>query len=299
MRFGYFARETGANLVRNLTLTLASLLTIAMSLALTGVSMNLKKGLDQVVGKWEGGVEYIVFMDPKATEAQVEAVGRTIRQSPYVDGDRVRMQTKEENFEEFKRLTKDQPGLQSATSVDAMPVTWRVTPKTKDVDQNTVAASEFQEEPGVETVVFAADAIRQFQRLMQVFLWIFTGAAVALVLTSAILITNTIRLAIFARRREIEVMKLVGASNWFIRVPFMLEGLAQALSGAVLAWFVSWVVNRRLTQALVKPGATLDQVTAFSLSSGQVRATGLILLGLGALLGAIGSAVAVSRFLDV
>jgi cell division transport system permease protein len=299
MKVSYFARETGSNLVRNLTLSLASVLTIAMSLTLTGVSLNLKKGLDQVLAKWEGGVEYIVFMKPTATQQQVDAVGRTIKASPYVDGEKVRMQTKEENLKEFQRLTRDQPGLAATATVEKMPVTWRVVPKSKDVEVNKAAAEQFRTEPNVLSVTFAADSIRRFQRLMQVFLWIFTGAAIALVVSSAILITNTIRLAIFSRRREIEVMKLVGATNSFIRVPFMLEGLVQAVTGAGIAWGVSWLVNRRLARALFQKGTSLDQVTAFSLSAGEVRATGLVLLGIGIVLGAVGSGLAVSRFLDV
>jgi cell division transport system permease protein len=299
MKVSYFARETGSNLVRNLTLSLASVLTIAMSLTLTGVSLNLKKGLDQVLAKWEGGVEYIVFMKPEATQPQIDAVERVITSSPFVDGPKVRQQSKEENFKEFQRLTRDQPALAALTPVEKMPVTFRVVPATKDVDLNRAAAQEFEKEQGVFRVTFAADSIRRFQRLMQVFLWIFTGAAIALVLSSAILITNTIRLAIFARRREIEVMKLVGATNWFIRVPFMLEGLVQAVAGAGIAWGASWLVNRRLARALFQEGARLDQVTAFSLSAGEVRATGLVLLLIGIVLGAVGSGLAVSRFLDV
>jgi cell division transport system permease protein len=114
-------------------------------------------------------------------------------------------------------------------------------------------------------------------------------------LAAVLLVLNTIRVAIFARRREVAVMKLVGATNWFIRIPFMLEGLLQGLIGALAAFGLVAAANNYFKGAI----KTVPLFGTFTVSSSQVLTTGIGLLILGTLVGAIGSAIAVSRFLDV
>jgi cell division transport system permease protein len=105
-------------------------------------------------------------------------------------------------------------------------------------------------------------------------------------------------MAMFARRREIEVMKLVGATNWFIRVPFMLEGLVQGILGALVAmgatWLAKWLIDLQLSN-----NQDLRIFQGFAVSGGQLTTTWLLLIGFGCLVGGIGSAIAVSRYLDV
>jgi cell division transport system permease protein len=132
-------------------------------------------------------------------------------------------------------------------------------------------------------------------RLMQIGI---LGAAVVLLIAACLLIVNTIRTAMLSRRREIEVMKLVGASNWFIRVPFMLEGLVQGLLGAALACVAVRVLNS-LVESRVTEGQSLAILQNFSVSTSEVNGTLLLLLLVGGLVGAIGSGVAVSSYLDV
>jgi cell division transport system permease protein len=112
------------------------------------------------------------------------------------------------------------------------------------------------------------------------------------------LIWNTIRTAMFARRREIEVMKLVGATNWFIRIPFMLEGLLQGLIGAVVSCGGLWVLNSAWTNGVAsfKPGTGISSLVV---PSSYLSGVMLMILAIGAVVGAVGSAIAASRFLDV
>jgi cell division transport system permease protein len=112
------------------------------------------------------------------------------------------------------------------------------------------------------------------------------------------LIWNTIRTAMFARRREIEVMKLVGATNWFIRIPFMVEGLIQGLLGAIVACGFVWTANSFWSSNVIGKISVVD-LQQLQVSSGELRLTCLYLLLGGALVGAIGSGIAVTRFLDV
>ena len=122
--------------------------------------------------------------------------------------------------------------------------------------------------------------------------------SLVLLLVAIGLIWNTIRTAMFARRREIEVMKLVGATNWFIRVPFMLEGLLQGLIGGVVSGAGVWGLNSAWTNgvAAFKPGTGISSLVV---PSGYLSGVMIAVLLLGAAIGAIGSAIAASRFLDV
>jgi cell division transport system permease protein len=121
-------------------------------------------------------------------------------------------------------------------------------------------------------------------------------AAVAAAAASGLLMYNSIRTAVFARRREIEVMRLVGATKWFIRIPFMLEGLLQGLIGAFLSIFTVFAVNK-LTDRFFQ---NLDSYVFrdFAVPTSQVLYIGAILMIVGALIGAVGAGVAVTRYLD-
>jgi len=122
--------------------------------------------------------------------------------------------------------------------------------------------------------------------------------SILLLLAAILLIWNTIRTAMFARRREIEVMKLVGATDWFIRVPFMLEGLVQGFVGALGACGALWLINNRWT-AGVRGFPTDSGFASMVIDNGYQARYMLIILAIGMLAGAIGSGIAASRFLDV
>ncbi len=136
------------------------------------------------------------------------------------------------------------------------------------------------------------------QRVSRKASWIVIAVASSLLVAAVLLILNTIRTAMFARRREIEVMKLVGATNWFIRVPFMIEGLVQGVLGAAVAIGGVQLLNGYFDYALSR-NKELKLFDGFMVTGPQMTFTTLILVGLGCLIGALGSAIAVSRFLDV
>jgi cell division transport system permease protein len=157
-------------------------------------------------------------------------------------------------------------------------------------------ADRVQKEPGVKQVEFAGEQVAKANRTsngMQLAMFVI---AIVLFLASSLLIFNTIRMAIFARRREIEVMKLVGATNWFIRVPFMVEGLVQGVVGAVGAFVVLFFLRGPMTDWIRD---TFDQFAGFIVHSGEVSQVGLIVVIVGSLIGAASAGVAVTRFLDV
>jgi cell division transport system permease protein len=296
LRLDYFAQETVANLRRNFSLTIASLLTVAVSLALVGAALLLRQGVDNATTRWQGGIEFIVFLQPDVTPDQADAVGRELKDNPDVKD--VKFVDKQQAYDEFKLLFRNSPELVDTVTPDILPASWRVVPSNTDPNVIEAIGRQFEKKAGVMSVVFAKDTVESVMKVTRLMQIGILGAAVVLLIAACLLIVNTIRTAMLSRRREIEVMKLVGASNWFIRVPFMLEGLVQGLLGAALACVAVRVLNS-LVESRVTEGQSLAILQNFSVSTSEVNGTLLLLLLVGGLVGAIGSGVAVSSYLDV
>jgi cell division transport system permease protein len=297
LKVDYVIRETGRNLRRNLTLTLASVLTVAVSLSLLGVALLLQKGVANATDRWEDGVEFIIFLQPEITQAQLDLIEDDLDQNAGVQSKRFVDQ--QEAYEEFTQdFFPDQPEITDLVDPSILPPSYRVVPQELDADAVEALAGEFEAKPGVKKVIRATEEIRKIERATDVVRWIVLGAGVVLLMTGLLLILNTIRMAMFARRREIEVMKLVGATNWFILVPFMLEGTVQGIVGAGLGTASVYGANQAFEEWLASDDV-LNILKSFAVSSGDVWGISLFLLAIGAAVGAIGSAIAAYRFLDV
>jgi len=291
IKLDYVARETAVNLRRNVFMTTAAIVVVAVSLALVGGALLLKQGVNKATVQWRGGVELSVFMKSDATPEELDAVDRELRAMPEVK--QVKFVSKEDAYKEFRKMFSNSPDMLESLTPDKMPPSNRVVPRhAESVD---LIGNRFKNRPGVLDVVYARDTVKALlsvTRYAQLLIW---GVAVVLLGAASLLILNTIRMAIYARRREVAVMKLVGATNWFIRIPFMFEGLLQGLVGAGVAFGLVWVV-RNFAQHAVRHVELFRQ---FAVSSNEVLGTGIFLVLVGMVVGAAGSAVAVSRFLDV
>jgi cell division transport system permease protein len=290
-RFRYFARETLISLRRNLLMTLAGILTVTVSLMLFGGILLFQKWVDHGTRRWKEGVEFEVFLTVNPTEEQVEEVRQELDSDARVQ--RFFFLTKEDAYEEFKRLFSDKPDLVAETSPEALPPSFRVAPKRVEETKDLVA--KYDTLPGVDQTVTADEAIRDLIDVTSFLRWAFIGLALVLLASALFLIVNTIRLATFARRREIEVMKLVGASNWFVRVPFMLEGLVQGAVGAGLAVGGMFVLQRLFGTIENREGF----FEGFYVTTANAGRIGMIVLVLGALIGVVGSSIGLRRFLRV
>lgn len=296
MKAEYYLRETASNLGRNITITLASVMTVAVSLALVGASLMLRSGVENATRRWQGGIEFVIFMQRDPSPEQVQSLRDDLEQSPEVAS--VQFVDKKEAYEEFKMLFADSPELVDSVDPETLPPSFRVEPVNKEVDAVEALGSTYAARSGVQRVVFASTTIRLIQQLSsRLTVGIFVIAAFLLG-AAGLLILNTIRMAMFARRREIEVMKLVGATNWFIRVPFMLEGLVQGLIGAFLA-IVALAAFKPFFQKWLPNAKDIPLVSGFQVSSGEMFFIFGTLGVVGILIGAIGAGIAVSRFLDV
>lgn len=291
----YFAKETGKNLVRNPWLTVATVVIVFVAVLLVGVSLLVRSGMANATKQWEGGVEFIIYMNVDATPEQIESVSRDLDDNPQVE--RAEFMDKNETYADAQRIFVNAPELLDALTPADLPTSFRVKPIRVDPILIDSLVEQFGEKPGVREVVAASRAIRDLKSLSD---GLSTGILVAaslLAVASVVMIGITIQTAVFARRREIEVMKLVGATNWFIRVPFMLEGVLQGVIGAGLGIagirFVNYLRERNAEQG------TLNLLSAFDVTNNEVLTISLGLLGGGILVSAFASALAVTFYVKV
>ncbi len=299
IKVGYVTRETAVSLKRNLLMTLAGILTVAVSLFLFGGVLLLSRMVDHGTARWKDGVELEIFLcsraacQAEATPAQIETVRMELEASKDVR--RYRFLSKQDAFAEAKRIFANDPELLANIDPEGLPVSFRVAPREAELTEKVAARFRNREGAGIDEVLTAKEQVRRLLAGIQWIRGLFFVIAGVLLASSLFLIVNTIRLATFARRREIQVMKLVGATNWFIRVPFMFEGLVQGAIGAGLA-FAGVYGLRLLLSDLVDRSKNLFQ--AFYVTGADAVAIGLLIIAVGASVGAIGSAIGLRRFLE-
>ncbi len=291
-RLKYFSRETVISLRRNLLMTISGVITVAVSLALFGGILLLSRWVDHGTEQIKGGVRLEVFMNVDATDGQISDIRASLESDQDVKS--FRFFDKQDALSEFKRIFRKDPDLVKNITADALPTSFRVIPNT--AEKTNSIQNRFQVQPGVDDVATPEEALRGLLDATNTARIIFIGLSLILLLSSLFLIVNTIRLATFARRREIEVMKLVGASNWFIRIPFMLEGLVQGLIGAGLAVGVVAALKVGFDRWFSSPTGFFRE---FYLTTGDAVSVALYVFALGVIIGLIGSTIGLRRFLRV
>ncbi len=291
----YAVRETGQNLWRNILLTTATIITIGVSLLMFGSFRLFNDAVDNATERWEGGIEFVIWMNPEASVEQDAAIQEALNSSPQIRDHTYVDQL--ETFEEFKELFADTPEMIEVVTPEAMPPSYRVVPLDPGADVVEELANQFRGRPGVKEVVSANETIRSIQDLAdRAGIFLFAGSFVLLAAATLLILTNIVS-AIRNRGREIEIMKVVGATNWFIRIPFMLEGLAQAMIGAALSWGGLYAFDRFVLSEFSQPDG-LELLAGFRVSDEQFLTTTIWLLGIAIVVSVIGSLVAVTRYLD-
>jgi len=298
-RLSYVLRETFASFRRNVTLTAAAIITSAVALLIFGLTLFIQQGFDNLLVQWEDDVELIVFVQPEASadqraeieQALAQQQGSLIETFVYCDV--------ECSLDIADQLFAGDPVTRDMLNENNVPTQYRVVPSDAgELEQLRGLSDAWRELPGVQLVEFAEDALSTVDKLKS-FVSLYTVIlSIVLLIAAILLIWNTIRTAMFARRREIEVMKLVGATDWFIRIPFMLEGLIQGLLGSLFACFGLGIINNRWTASLDE-FPPLSAFRAMYVSSGFAFERMIWIAIIGMLAGAIGAGIAASRFLDV
>jgi len=291
-RLRYFARETSISLRRNLLMTISGVLTVAVSLALFGGIMLLSQWVDHGTERIKGGVRLEIFMTVNASDAQIADVRQALEQDPQVKG--FRFLDKDAAFAEFQRIFRKDPDLVRNVDAEALPTSFRVVPEQAEFTNRI--QQRFEPLAGVDDVATPEEALRGLLSATNTARYIFFFLSGVLLFSSMFMIVNTIRLATFARRREIEVMKLVGASNWFVRVPFMAEGMVQGLIGAGLAVGVVAALKVGFDTWFDSPTGFFRE---FYVTTGDATVISLAVLAIGVAIGLFGSIIGLWRFLRV
>jgi cell division transport system permease protein len=291
-RLGYFARETTISLRRNLLMTVSGILTVAVSLALFGGILLLSQWVDHGTERIKGGVRLEVFMTVDATQSQIDDVSAALEADPQVKS--FRFLDKQAAYEEFKRIFRKDPDLVKNVDAEALPTSFRIVPA--EAEYTNQIKRRFEPLAGVDDVATPEEALRGLLSATRTATLIFFFLSGVLLFSSMFMIVNTIRLATFARRREIEVMKLVGASNWFVRVPFMAEGMVQGLIGAGLAVGVVAALKVGFDRWFDSPTGFFRE---FYVTTGDATVIAIGVLVIGLAIGLFGSLIGLWRFLRV
>ena len=298
-RISYAFRETIASFRRNVTLSVAAIITSAVSLLLVGATFLMQRAFDNLLVQWRGDVGMIVFVRPDVTPEALKFVEQNLKSQPnIIDVDKILYLDKTGSFEEAKRVFAGDTTTLSLLSIDTIPSQFKVVPKTTDPELVRSLAEQYRTLPGVAGVSLAEDEFDVISTLSGFVRTVTIAMSLVLLAVAVILIWNTIRTAIFARRREIEVMKLVGATDWFIRVPFILEGLIQGLVGAMVSCVGLWTLNSAWTSGVAGFKAGTG-VSSLVVPDSYLNGVMIALLIIGATAGGVGSGVASSKFLDV
>jgi cell division transport system permease protein len=204
----------------------------------------------------------------------------------------VSYESKDEAYQKFLQLFKDQPDLTRNVSPDALPASFQV--QLNDPNQFGAIAQQLQGQPGISTIRDNKHIYDRLLKITAIFRWGVLVVAIVMLVASMALIGNTVRMAVFARRKEIGIMRLVGATNWTIRIPFLMEGLVEGMLGAAAAIFALMI----MMAFFIDPIRGTIQFLPLVGSSDILYAAGIILLA------AVGVAIvagffATRRYLDV
>lgn len=289
---GYLFRETGRSLIRNAWMALASISTVTISLFVLAVFVVVSANVNHVTAILQNQVEMRVFINPKVPRSQEMALFKQAETWPQVR--RIDYFTKQQAATNLKNEFPDQEQLFQVIA-KSNPLFDGFDVYTKTPQEIPAVAARFSRDKIVHNVVYQDTVVKRLTRLGHILKWAGWIVEGLLAVATMLIIINTIRLAVFARRREIQVMRLVGATDWFIRWPFVLEGLTIGFLGAVAADVViglgyRWVLDRAAVSLPFWPMAgwhsVVDQTTMFTVIGGLV-------------VGGLASLVALRRFLKV
>jgi cell division transport system permease protein len=291
MRFnlGFFLAEALKNLRLNLLMSITAITTTFICILVFGLGLLVSAHIQSIIDSVREDVSVEAFM-PNTTRKEVIALKNEVGTWPEVA--KVSRVSEEQAFAEFKDKFEDQPDLYQDLDLGVFPPSVQI--QLEDPGSAGVVAERLKDQGFTErNLSYPQQTIDRLNSITSYVIWGLYGATLLFLIASVLLISNAIRLSIFARRKEIEVMKLVGASDGFVRTPFVFEGLLQAFVGATLAafaviWinllFVDWSHN-----ALPYVPISSDALNAVS--------TLLVLIPVGVAIGVIGSFLSVTRFL--
>ncbi len=288
----YFIRETYKSIRRNGFMSFASISTVAVSLLVLGMFLLIFLNTNNLAKYLESQVQISVYMLDEADNEDLEQVGNKLKEYPGVE--KVTFISKEEALAKFRERLGDQQQLLDSLGTDnPFPNYFDVQVDTPErIKELTPQISEL---PKVETAKFGQEVVENLFQLTRILRFGGIMLVVFLSMATLFIISNTIRLTVFARRKEVIIMKYVGATDWFIRWPFLLEGMTLGFFGAVLAALLINIIYSGLQTKIYATLAFLPLLPAYPL----LTYVSLFLLLAGTGIGALGSYISLRKFLRV
>jgi len=239
MRAKYVLAEVLVGLWRNVTMTIAMMITMTVSLSMLGASLLMYLQVDKMKEFYYQQVEVSIYLKNDVTPEQRSDLENKLKADTLVE--KYIYETKEQAYENFKKMFGDAPDMVQSVGPNEMPESFRV--KLKDPTQFEAIDTEYKELPGISTIVDQQQLLSKVFDVLGAIQSLSLIVAGVMGIAALLLVANTIQVAAYSKRREVAVMKLVGASNWFIQMPFVLEAVFAAVIGALLAGIMLIVVK--------------------------------------------------------
>src|SRR5437764_6969250 len=303
MRAQFVFQEVWTGLRRNLTMTIALVVVVAISLSLLGTGLLFVKQVNNTRTYWQGKVEISVYLctaqsvstqcrqNGPATDAERTSIRHDLQSLPQVE--RVYYESQAQAYRHFKQDFSQDPSFVNTVSQGEIPDSFQVKLKNPAADVNVVAGA-VQGRPGVDDIVHDRSILSNFYKLLDGARNAVVIIAVIRIVAAALLVANTIRLSAFNRRRETSIMRLVGASNFYIQLPFLVEGVIAGLAG--------WLISAGLLVAVKSLGLdTLQEYFTFNvrLNAADLIEVVLVTMIVGVLLCVATSFLTLRRYLRV
>lgn len=288
----YFIKEVYTSFKRNIWMTLASIFTVVLSLFILGFFSIVILNLNKMADTLESQVQISVYLKDDLSQEEIDETKETLSKIEGLQD--IKFTTREEAMENFKKRLGDQQFLLDALDdTNPLPDSFSLTvtsPQQVKTIVDTVVALD-----SVESASYSQDIINHLFNLTHLIRLI--GVALIILLTGAaiFIISNTIRLTVFARRKEIAIMKYVGATDWFIRWPFLLEGICLGFIGGGLATIFLYIVYNQVTQEIYEAMAFFPLIPQHPF----INYISLAILVAGIIIGALGSTISLKKFLKV
>lgn len=293
-RWSYFLRQALMNIMNNRLVHVIGLGTMLVSILLFGTYLLLFINLNAWVQGWGHSLSMSVYLEEGISEAKRDMIASWIKSLPAAEIER--LITKEEALKELRRVLGDQAGLLEGLSANPLPASLQVVFEKGEgqrIDPERIK-KELEMLEGVEEVQYSEDWLKQFKGLMRLIRVVGIIIGGFLCMGILFIVTNTIKLTIYSRKEEIEILKLVGATDWFVKMPFLLEGTIQGMVSGILALFILFAGYYLLSTEKIH-FANLGVFDLVFFPHGYM----LLILLASVALGLVGSLIAVRRFFDI
>ena len=291
MRVKYVLNEVLVGLWRNVTMTIAMIITMSVSLTMLGASVLLYMQVDQMKNYYYGEIEVSIFLREDVSDAQRTAINQAIDSNPLVESKTY--ETREQAYQKFLVLWRDSPDFIKSVGPDSLPESFRV--KLKDPEQYKAFADQMQGQQGIQDIVDQRELLNKVFDIFNSIQVMALVVAAVMALAALLLVGNTIQVAAYSKRREVAVMKLVGASNWFIQAPFVLEAVVAGLIGSIIGFVALFVGKVVLLDGRLQ--ALTNVLTP--IPNGNVWLMLPLLAGVGAVVSAITAWITLRFYLKV